>query len=91
MVEAVEYMLDRARWLAGDLTLGLRVCDNSSVARGAWDEARFVLPGGQSGNPFSPHYDDLLALWRRGEGVPIAWSREAVERAALKTLRLLPL
>ena len=25
----------------------------------------FVLPGGQSGNPLSPHYDDLFPLWRR--------------------------
>jgi len=33
--------------------------------------SRFVLAGGQSGNPFSPHYGDLFELWRRGEGVPI--------------------
>jgi penicillin amidase len=29
----------------------------------------FVLAGGQSGNPFSPHYADLLPLWERGENV----------------------
>ena len=33
--------------------------------------SRFVLAGGQSGNPLSPHYGDLFELWRRGEGVPI--------------------
>ena len=33
--------------------------------------SRFVLAGGQSGNPFSRHYGDLFELWRRGEGVPI--------------------
>jgi penicillin G amidase len=58
---------------------------------GDWDEARFVLPGGQSGNPFSPHYDDLLPLWQRGEGVPIAWSREALSSATVTRLTLSPL
>jgi penicillin amidase len=61
-----------------------------AVEPGAWDEARFVLPGGQSGNPLSPHYADMLPLWRRGEGVPMAWSEEAVAGATRRTLRLLP-
>jgi penicillin amidase len=56
-----------------------------------WEGARFVLPGGQSGNPFSPHYDDMLPLWQRGEGVPIAWTQEAVYDAAVEALRLEPL
>src|SRR4029079_8986002 len=37
---------------------------------GDWSASRFVLLGGQSGNPCSPHYDDLVPLWLRGEGVP---------------------
>ena len=57
---------------------------------GNWEAARFVLPGGQSGNPLSPHYDDMLPLWLRGEGVPIAWSPGEVEKAAQTTLRLAP-
>jgi penicillin G amidase len=57
---------------------------------GEWDATRFSLPGGQSGNPFSRHYDDLLPLWLRGDGVPIAWSPEAVVKATETTLRLLP-
>ncbi len=31
----------------------------------------FMLAGGQSGNPFSPHYADLLPLWQRGQSVPL--------------------
>jgi penicillin amidase len=58
---------------------------------GDWDASRFSLPGGQSGNPLSPHYDDLLPLWLQGDGVPIAWTAEAVRRATKETLRLLPL
>jgi penicillin amidase len=57
---------------------------------GDWEESRFVLPGGQSGNPVSPHYDDQLALWQRGEGVPIAWSPEKVVQASRTLLRLEP-
>jgi penicillin amidase len=57
---------------------------------GAWDESQFVLPGGQSGTPLSPHYADQLPLWQRGEGIPIPWSAEAVAAATRHTLRLVP-
>lgn len=58
---------------------------------GGWDESRFVLPAGQSGNPLSPHYDDQFPLWRRGDGIPIPFSKAAVEAATVHTLRLVPL
>jgi penicillin amidase len=61
-----------------------------AVEAGDWDGARFVLAGGQSGNPLSPHYDDMVPLWLRGESVPVAWSPEAVDRSTRSTLRLLP-
>jgi penicillin amidase len=57
---------------------------------GAWNNSRFVLAGGQSGNPLSPHYADQFPLWQRGEGVPIAWTEEEVRQAACATLELLP-
>ena len=40
---------------------------------GGWDNSRFILPGGQSGNPVSPHCEDMLGLWEKSEGVPIYW------------------
>lgn len=55
---------------------------------GEWEASRWVLAGGQSGNPFSPHYDDLLPAWQRGDGVAIAWSPERVREVARCTLRL---
>jgi penicillin amidase len=55
---------------------------------GAWHNSRFSLPGGQSGNPLSPHYDDLFALWQRGEGVPIAWTEEEICQVTCETLEL---
>jgi penicillin amidase len=30
------------------------------------DDAKFIIAGGQSGNPFSPYYADQLRLWREG-------------------------
>ncbi|MCA9634925.1 MAG: penicillin acylase family protein [Myxococcales bacterium] len=60
------------------------------VEVGAWEEARFVLPGGNSGNPLSPHYRDMLPLWERGEGVPIAYDPARVREVARETLVLRP-
>jgi penicillin amidase len=57
---------------------------------GKWENSRFSIPGGQSGNPMSPHYDDLLPLWIRGEGVAIPWSRESVLQEMKSNLKLLP-
>ena len=57
---------------------------------GNWDKNLFALPGGQSGNPLSPHYDDQFPLWARGAGITIPWSPEAVERVSVSTLTLSP-
>ncbi|MCB2222586.1 MAG: penicillin acylase family protein [Actinobacteria bacterium] len=61
-----------------------------AVDVGAWEQARFVLPGGQSGNPFSHHYADQFELWRKGDALPIAWSEPMVARATRHTLTLRP-
>lgn len=52
--------------------------------------SRFVLAGGQSGNPYSPHHADQFPLWQEGESIPILWAQEAVIREAKGTLRLVP-
>lgn len=57
---------------------------------GDLEASRFALPGGQSGNPLSPHYADQLPIWRRGEGIPIAWAPEAIDRCARQSLQLRP-
>jgi penicillin amidase len=38
-----------------------------------WDKGLATSAPGQSGQPGSPHYDDLLPLWRKGEYFPLAW------------------
>jgi penicillin amidase len=53
-------------------------------------QSRFVLCGGQSGNPWSDHYADQFPLWQAGDAIRIAQDQTAVIRGAKQTLRLLP-
>ena len=55
-----------------------------------WDHSRAVNVPGESGQPGSPHYLDLLPLWRDGKYFPLAYSRQAVEKQAAGKLELLP-
>jgi penicillin amidase len=55
-----------------------------------WDASLGTHTVGQSGNPVSPHYADLVPLWGAGEHHPLPFSREAVEAHAETTLRLTP-
>lgn len=57
---------------------------------GDGDRSLAVLPGGQSGHPFDPHYDDQLELFLDGDMHPVAWSEEAIARVTVSTLRLTP-
>jgi penicillin amidase len=62
----------------------------AAIDVGAWESCRFALVGGQVGNPFSPHYADQIPLWQSGEGLPLAWSEEAVASRVRRTLVLAP-
>lgn len=57
---------------------------------GNWSACRFQLAGGQSGNPYSPHYDDLLHFWREGSGVAIPFTKEETTAATRSQLKLVP-
>ena len=57
---------------------------------GAWDRSRYILLGGQSGNPLSPHYTDMIPLWQEGRGVPIPWSEDEAEARARHRQELVP-
>jgi penicillin amidase len=49
------------------------------VDLGDLSRAVSIVPGGQSGHVGSPHYDDLIEPWLRGEYHPMLWTREQVE------------
>jgi penicillin amidase len=47
-----------------------------------------IYPPGQSGQLGSPHYDDLIDPWLKGEYHPMLWTREQVEEEAKHRLLL---
>jgi penicillin amidase len=53
-----------------------------------WDASTATNVPGQSGNPQSELYDNLLPLWARDEHFPLLYTRAAVKRHARERLRL---
>jgi penicillin G amidase len=52
--------------------------------------SRFMIAGGQSGNPFSRHFTDLVRRWRDFDYVRLAGTREELESAGGAALTLVP-
>jgi penicillin amidase len=55
-----------------------------------WDRSVAINTPGQSGQPGSKHYADLLPLWNEGRYFPLSYSKAAVDRAATDILDLVP-
>ena len=55
-----------------------------------WDRSVFTSTPGQSGQPGSPHYGDLLPMWAEGRYAPLVFSRSAVEENTAHRLLLEP-
>jgi penicillin amidase len=55
-----------------------------------WDRSVATSVPGQSGQPGSPHYADLLPLWADGKYFPLAYTRAAVEKYTQNILILQP-
>ena len=50
----------------------------------------FVIATGESGHVLSRHYDDLAALWRRAEYIPMSLDPALARAGAIGTTRLVP-
>lgn len=57
---------------------------------GNWDNAFMTNAPGQSGDPDSPHYDDLLVPWAEDGQFPLLYSKELIDKHTVKTIRLEP-
>jgi len=55
-----------------------------------WDRSVATSTPGQSGQPGSPHYGDLLPLWADGRYFPLVFTRAAVEANTAHRLMLRP-
>jgi penicillin amidase len=81
-------------------TVNVNVGAGFDVAHGAsyreildvadWDRSVAVNVPGQSGQPVSPHYADLLPLWAEGRYFPLLFSRGKVEAESGERLVLEP-
>jgi len=55
-----------------------------------WDQSVAINTPGQSGQPGSRHYADLMPLWDAGRYFPLNYSRKAVEENTVDRLLLQP-
>ena len=53
-----------------------------------FDASRWINVGGASGHAFHQNYNDQTALWARGEQLPWAYSKDAVDKAVKNRLVL---
>jgi penicillin amidase len=60
------------------------------VDLGDFTKSVTVHTTGQSGHPYSKHYDDMIELWRNIDYYPMLWTREQVEASAPNKLVLKP-
>jgi len=57
---------------------------------GRWDDAEMTNAPGQSGDPRSPFYDNLLEGWATDSSFPLLFSKEAVEANRARRIELKP-
>ena len=82
--------------LAGSFTIGSFTVTGLSVNRYLfdptdWNTARWIVPGGASGHPGSPHYADQASLHADVGYIPALWDFSRIEREAETVQRLEPL
>ncbi|MFP6588995.1 MAG: penicillin acylase family protein [Candidatus Latescibacterota bacterium] len=81
--------------LAGSFTLGSFTVTALSVNRylfdpADWTTSRWIVPGGASGHPGSPHYADQAELHADVEYIPALWDFAEIEAEAETVQRLEP-
>ncbi len=54
------------------------------------DSSVFIISTGESGHPLSRHYDDLAALWRRSEYIPMSLDPDLARAGAVGVTHLHP-
>jgi penicillin amidase len=69
-------------WRAKDFRVISGVSWRMVLDVGDWDASFTINSPGQSGDPDSPHYRDLFAVWAKDEYVPLLFSAAAVDAAA---------
>lgn len=55
-----------------------------------WNQFEVIHASGQSGHWQSPHYADLVALWKNGRFIKMPWEKSAIKSKMIDSLLLLP-
>ena len=79
-----------ASWRAEDFRVMSGASFRMVLDVGNWDASRFINTPGQSGDVDSPHARDLFPIGVKGGYLPLVYSREAVEAATERVLKLSP-
>jgi penicillin amidase len=84
--------VNNTRWTvaSGDFTVGWLPSMRMIVDLGDLTKSVTIHTTGQSGHPYSKHYDNLIERWLNMEYYPMLWTREQVEAAAVDKLILEP-
>ncbi|EAQ02091.1 penicillin acylase [Pseudooceanicola batsensis HTCC2597] len=75
---------------SADFTVTLGASVRLVVDVGDWDRSLFINAPGQSGDPRSPHYADLVNQWAEGNYHPLLYTADAIEAAAESRTEFLP-
>jgi len=80
------------RWTvsSGDFTVSTLPSMRMIVDLGDFTQSVTVHTTGESGHPYSQHYDDMIDLWCNVEYYPMLWTRDQVESATVNRLILNP-
>ena len=79
-----------AGYRAGDFAVNLSASVRMVLDVGDWDRSQIINAPGQSADPTSPRYRDLVDPWAAGHYVPLQYSKSAVDRHAETVLTLVP-
>jgi len=89
------FVIDDPDAKIADLRAAFQVASGASFRQvidvGSWDRSLVINNPGQSGDPDSPHYRDLIRPWARGRAVPMLFSRARVEAAVEQRITCRPL
>ena len=80
----------RASYRASDFRVTSGASYRQVIDLADWDNSLAINVPGQSSDPDSPFYDNLLEKWSKGEYFPMVFSRGAVDAARHDTFTLRP-
>jgi penicillin G amidase len=89
-VNAAHY-LPKALSPAGCWDVAIGASFRMVVDVGEWDNSVCINTPGQSGDPRSPHYRDLVELWRNNQYIPMLYTRAAIEDHVSRRIELVPI